>query len=130
MPDVTTPVATLLLTLLPLLTTVIGLRLYLHLVDPDADLDIAGYNVHHLYTGVLLEIPAAFVLAFGTRFPLLRAVALLALGSGAGLALDQVIYLIATDGSNASYLKPISLWGAVVLVALAVALLLLLYGVT
>jgi hypothetical protein len=40
-------------------------------------------------------------------------------GAGLGMALDEWIYLIATDGSNASYLLPVSLYGSVVVVALA-----------
>lgn len=31
------------------------------------------------------------------------------------------MYLVVTDGTNASYLLPISFWGGVVLVAMAVA---------
>jgi hypothetical protein len=37
-------------------------------------------------------------------------------GVGLSLALDEVVYLIATDGSNASYLLPVSFWGGVVVV--------------
>lgn len=129
MPGVEQPTTTLLLILVPLLLTEVGQRLYLHLVNPDADVFIAGYNVHHLYSGVLLEIPAAFVLAFGVQVPAVRAGALVALGVGSAMVLDQVIFLITTDGSNRSYLTPISLWGAVVLEGLAVVLLLALYAV-
>ena len=39
---------------------------------------------------------------------------------GLGLALDEWVYLIVTDGSNASYLLPISFWGGVVVVGLAI----------
>jgi hypothetical protein len=120
------PTATLLLILMPLLAVGVGQRLFLHLVNPNADLFIAGYNVHHLYTGALIEIPAAFVLAFGTPWPLLRAASLIALGAGSAMVLDQVVYLVTTDGSNRAYLRPISLWGAVVLEGLAVVLLLVL----
>ena len=122
------PTVTLLFILVPLLTTFVGLRLYLHWVNPDADLFIAGHNVHHLYTGTLLEIPAAFVLAFAVGGPLVRGVALVALGIGSAMVLDQVVYLITTDGSNVSYLKPVSLWGAVVLIGLAVVLLVILFA--
>jgi hypothetical protein len=122
------PVATLLLILVPMLVTAVGQRLFLHLVNPDADVFIAGYNVHHLYSGTLLVIPAAFVLAFGVRSLWGRGLALIALGVGSAMVLDQVVYLITTDGSNASYLKPISLWGAVVLIGLATVLLLVLYA--
>jgi hypothetical protein len=127
MPPVEHPTTTLLLILVPLLLTEIGQRLYLHRVNPDADVYIAGYNVHHLYTGVLIEIPAAFVLAFGVAAPGVRAGALVALGAGSAMVLDQVVYLITTDGSNRSYLTPVSLWGAVVLEGLAVVLLVILW---
>ena len=114
--------------LLPMLVTFIGQRLYLHLINPDADLFILGYNVHHLYSGAILAIPAAFVLAFVSEAGFVRWTALATLGIGSTMVLDQVIYLITTDGSNASYLKPISLWGAIVLEGLAIALLLILYA--
>jgi hypothetical protein len=126
--DMQSPTTTLLFILIPLLVVGIGQRLFLHLVNPEADLFIAGYNVHHLYTGAVIEIPAAFVLAFGVQAPLVRAAALVALGAGSAMVLDQVIYLITTDGTNRSYLTPISLWGAIVLEGLAVALLLVLYA--
>ena len=35
------------------------------------------------------------------------------------LALDEWVYLIATDGSNASYLLPVSFWGGLVMIVLA-----------
>ena len=47
---------TLIFILIPMLTTFLALRLYLHLVNPNADLYVAGYNVHHLFTGTLIEI--------------------------------------------------------------------------
>ncbi len=46
------------------------------------------------------------------------------------MVLDEVIYLIATDGSNASYLLPISLWGAVSLIGLTTVFVLTLYGLS
>jgi hypothetical protein len=126
MPELDPPIRTFLLILLPLLATFMGQRLYLHLINPDSDLFIAGYNVHHLYIGAVLAIPAAFVTAFVPHASWVRWCALVLLGSGSAMVLDQVIFLITTDGSNASYLKPISLWGAIILEALAVILLLVL----
>ena len=40
-------------------------------------------------------------------------------GVGLSLALDEWVYLIATDGSNESYLLPVSFWGGLVLIAVA-----------
>ena len=35
------------------------------------------------------------------------------------MALDEWVYLIATDGSNAAYLTPVSFWGGAIAVGLA-----------
>jgi hypothetical protein len=125
--DVNHPATTLLFILIPLVVTFIGQRLFLHLINPDMDLYILGYNVHHLFVGAAMAIPAAFILAFQPAAAPLRLGALAALGSGSAMVLDQMIYLIATDGTNASYLKPISLWSAVILQSLAAGLLMLIY---
>ena len=47
-------------------------------------------------------------------------------GVGLALALDEWLYLIVTDGTNASYLLPVSFWGGLAAVSLAVAFTLLL----
>ena len=114
---------TLLLILLPMLATVFSLRLYLHLVHV-RHIYPGGYLVHHLFVGVLILIPAAFLLAFGTRH---RVVARLALGVGTVLVLDEVVYLVATKASDADYVSRVSLLGAILLVSLAVLFLLVLY---
>ncbi|MBM3995543.1 MAG: hypothetical protein FJ303_15515 [Planctomycetes bacterium] len=120
---------TLLCVLVPLVLTFVCQRLYLHFINVNTDLYVLGHNVHHLFVGALMAIPAAFVLAFQPEAPWLRLGALAILGSGSAMVLDEVVFLIATDGANESYLKPVSVWGAIVLQALAVALLLLLYVV-
>jgi hypothetical protein len=102
-------------------------RLYLHLI-PIRHVYVATYLVHHLFTGVLIVVPAAFVLAFGARSRLSALVAPIALGIGSGMVLDEVAYLVATDGSDAGYRSTVSLWGAVVLLSLATLLLLVLYA--
>ena len=86
---------------------------------PNADFDIAGYNVHHLYTGLVIATVCAIPLVL---VPLRRrATQLLVAGFGVGtsLALDEVIYLIATDGTNASYLTRVSWVGGIVFVGAA-----------
>ena len=47
--------------------------------------------------------------------------ALIIFGIGLGMTLDEWIYLIATDGTNASYLLPVSFWGGVAVVGIACA---------
>lgn len=113
------------LVLLSLIMTFALLRLWLHNF-PNTDLNVGAYNIHHLYTGLLLitlgGIPLA-VLQGGGRW--LDAAALI-FGIGLSLALDEWVYLITTDGTNASYLLPISFWGGVVMTGLACGYVLLL----
>jgi hypothetical protein len=113
----------LLLIVVPMLATVCSLRLYLHFVGV-RHIYPGGYLFHHLFIGVLILIPAAFLLAFGTRY---RVLARLALGVGTGLILDEVVYLVATDGSDAGYVSRTSLLGSMILTSLAVIFLLILY---
>jgi hypothetical protein len=108
------------LILASLLGTVLVVRLALWR-SPNTDFTVAGYNVHHLFTGLLLATAGGVPLALrGGRSRGLD-VACLLFGAGLGLALDEWVYLIATDGSNASYLLPVSVRGAVVVVGLAAA---------
>lgn len=102
-----------------MLLPVVVLRLALH-ASPDQDFDVAGYNVHHLFTGLVLVTLGGIPLALFRGGGLRRDLAVACFGVGLGLALDEWIYLIATDGSNASYLLPVSVWGAVVALGLAV----------
>lgn len=88
--------------------------------SPDSDFDIAGYNVHHLFTGILLATAAGVPLILRSGRSRGLDLACLAYGAGLALALDEVVYLIATDGSNASYLLPVSFWGGIVVVGLGV----------
>ena len=127
MPDPRTPLAakqTLLLILVPMLATVFSLRLYLHLVHV-RHIYPGGYLVHHLFVGVLILVPAALLLAFGTRH---RVLARVGLGVGTGLILDEVVYLVATQASDADYVSRVSLVGSFALVSLAVIFLLVLYA--
>jgi hypothetical protein len=108
------------LILASLVATFIVVRLALWR-SPDSDFNVAGYNIHHLFTGVLLATAAGIPLAVRPGRSRGLDVACLVFGSGLALALDEVVYLIATDGSNASYLLPVSFWGGVVVVGLGAA---------
>jgi hypothetical protein len=120
------PKQMLLLILVPLWATFLCLRLYLHLVRVQ-HVYPGGYLVHHLFTGALIVIPAAFILAFGIRNRVLAVLAPAALGVGSALVLDEMTYLLATRASDEDYVSPVSLWGAVVLISLATVVLLGLY---
>jgi hypothetical protein len=120
------PKQTLLLILFPMLGTFVCQRLYLHLVSVQ-HVYPAGYLVHHLFTGALIVIPAAFILAFDTRNRLLAFLAPAALGVGSAMVLDEVTYLVATQATDEDYVSGVSLWGAITLISLATILLLVLY---
>lgn len=86
---------------------------------PDADFDVAGYNVHHLFTGFLIAAACAIPLALITTGKRATEALIAGLGIGLSLGLDEVIYLIMTDGSNASYLTRVSWIGGIAFVLLA-----------
>ena len=96
-------------------------------MSPNSDFDVAGYNIHHLFTGVLLITAGGIPLALFNRHSLALDIASVAFGSGLALALDEWVYLIATDGSNASYLLPVSLKGGILMVGLAALYIAVLY---
>jgi hypothetical protein len=105
------------LILASLLVTFVVIRLALWR-SPDSDFDIAGYNIHHLFTGVLLATAGGIPLILRSGRSRALDAACVVFGVGLSLSLDEVVYLIATDGSNASYLLPVSFWGGVVFVGL------------
>lgn len=116
------PKQTLLLILLPMLGVVGFLRLYLHLVEVQ-HVYPGGYLVHHLFTGVLILIPAAFCVAFEPRRRAVAIAARVALGIGSGLVLDEITYLVMTKASDDDYVSRTSWLGSVGFVTLAVIVL-------
>src|SRR2546422_179360 len=120
------PKQTLRLILLPMLATFACQRLYLHLAGVH-HVSAGGYLIHHLFFGVMMVIPAAFVLAFGARRRFVAVLSRVGLGIGSAMVLDEVVYLTATQASDADYVSAFSLWGAVILIGIAIALLLVLY---
>ena len=117
---------TLLLILLPMLAVFVCQRLYLHLVRVQ-HVRLSGYLVHHLFFGVVIVIPAAFVLAFGPRQRWLAILSPAALGIGSGMVLDEIAYLVVTQASDEEYVSRVSLVGAIIFISLATLLLLWLY---
>lgn len=112
-----------------MVTTFAVVRLYVHRF-PYTNFDLGGYNIHHLFTGLLLMVAGGVPLALWRgRTRVLDACALV-FGAGSALCLDEWVYLIVTDGSDSSYLLPVSLWGGVVMIGLALAYILFLVWVS
>ena len=95
------------------LLTFIILRLSLY-ISPGTNLDILGYNIHHLYTGLVLIVIAAIPLIIFKADNNFLNCATVLFGVGLSLALDEWVYLITTDGSDSSYWLPISVWGGII----------------
>ena len=106
------------LLVLTIAATFVVLRAMLHL-SPNSDFDVAGYNIHHLFTGILFIVAGGVPLAIFRGSTRRMDAALVIFGVGLGMTLDEWIYLIATDGTNASYLLPVSFWGGVAVVGVA-----------
>ena len=101
-----------------MLLTFVALRVYLHF-SPNTDLNVGPYNIHHLYVGLLLMLLGGMPLAIFQGEGRLMDLATIVFGIGLSMALDEWVYLITTDGTNASYLLPISFWGGVTMIGLA-----------
>ena len=100
-----------------LVITFVVIRVWLYFY-PNADFNVAGYNIHHLYTGLLLIVIGGIPLIIFSGTGRILDLATVIFGIGLSLALDEWVYLIATDGSNMSYLLPVSLWGGIILIGL------------
>ena len=104
--------------LLSLVVTFVVIRISLH-ASPNTDFNVASYNIHHLFTGLLLIALCGIpVTLFKGKSRVIDGL-VIGFGVGLSLALDEFVYLITTDGSNASYLLPISFWGGVIMIGLA-----------
>ena len=84
------------LILASLLLTFVVIRLAMWR-SPDSDFGLAGYNIHHLFTGVLLSAAASIPLILRPGRSRGLDLACIAFGAGLSLALDEVVYLIAND---------------------------------
>jgi len=108
-----------LLLIFSLVGTFIFLRVSLYL-SPNSNFDVAGYNIHHLYTGiVVLTLAVIPLLLFNNTGRIVDGL-IIAFGVGLSLVLDEWVYLIATDGSDAAYLTPVSFWGGVIVIAIVI----------
>jgi hypothetical protein len=125
-PESVSPKQSLLLILVPMLATFTLLRLYLHVMGV-RHIYPGGHLIHHLFLGILIVIPAAFLLAFPSETHAVRCLVRVALGIGSALALDEISYLALTAATDRDYVSRLSLTGGIVLVGLGVVLLLALY---
>ena len=102
-----------------ILLTFIFLRVSLY-ISPNANFDVAGFNIHHLFTGIIVLSFAIVPLLLTECKTGLSDALIIIFGIGLSMALDEWVYLIATDGSDAAYLTPVSFWGGVIVTGLVI----------
>ncbi len=128
MKDPERPSRALLFLLVPMWATFAIQRTILHHSPPETHVYVGGYLVHHLFSGVLVLIPTAFLFALGLGGAWIRNLARAVLGFASAMVLDEVIYLVCTDGSGVAYRGAVSLEGAFALMIAMTAVLLLIYS--
>ncbi len=97
-----------------LLTTLFVVRVSLF-TFPFSNVNLGPYNIHHLFPGAFLLVIAVIFL----NLDISNRPVIVATGVASALVLDEIIYLIATDGSDLAYLTPTSFWGAAALTFVA-----------
>ena len=103
--------------LLAMIIVFVGMRLFLH-TFPDTNLDIGEYNIHHLFTGILLMVVAGLPLMLRLPTGFMRWGLAATYGAGLAMVLDEWVYLIVTDGSDSEYTESASVYGAAALIAI------------
>ncbi len=96
-------------------------------LSPHTNLTVGAYNIHHLFIGLFLIVLGGVPMAVVRGAARVLDVATATFATGLSLALDEWVYLITTDGSDTSYLLPISFWGGVAMIATACLYVLALY---
>ena len=106
-----------------LLITLVLLRISL-LFSPSTNLYIFRYSIHHLFIGAFLIVilVVLFIFEIMNKFTIILA------GISSALVLDEIVYLITTDGSDISYLSSVSLFGAIILTGIILILTIVLYN--
>ena len=120
-----TPKQNIILFTIALLITLLVVRVSLF-AFPFSNVNLGPYNIHHLFLGAFLLVVAVILLIIGIGNKLVIIFA----GVSSALVIDEIIYLIATDGSDLAYLTPISFWGAVVLTLVVLLTCSVVYRVT
>lgn len=88
---------------------------------------VKGHILRHLFTGTFLVIPTGFMLAFGLHHKWSMILTLMIFGIGSGLILDEIVYLMATNRTDADYTSRRSLHGGIWLTLIGVIALLSIY---
>lgn len=112
--------------LISMVVTFLITRLNLHLRGV-WHIHIKGHILRHLFTGTFLVIPAGFMLAFGLHHQWSMILTLIIFGIGSSLILDEIVYLMATNRTDADYTSKRSLQGAMWFMLAGIIALLLIY---
>ena len=117
------------LLLVSMILTFIILRVYLHNF-PYSNIKVWQYNIHHLFTGMILLAIGGIPIALIQKDSVLYRVALVVFGSGLAMSFDEWIYLIVTNGTDIEYILPVSFWGGLIMVSLACVYSIIVFAIT
>jgi len=87
--------------------TFLFVRIYLFLFQ-NKHIYIRGILIHHFYIGLILFLTGIFLFKFYQTF------SLVIFGVGAGLIVDELVFILLGGGLTPQYLSPISFNGAIV----------------
>lgn len=110
---------------LTIVSTFVALRVFLD-DYPGAGIYLGDFHLHHIYAGIILMLLFGIPLMLSGRINTSGYFAVAGFGIGAGLTLDELIYLAATSGVNGFYPSAVSFWGGVFLISFFVSYILLL----
>jgi hypothetical protein len=86
------------------------------LIVQEKSLMILGYEIHHMYPGIILVLISGFSRFFSKNWKI-NNFDLTIFAIGTGLIIDEAIFLIFTRGNHSDYFSLISNLGAIVLAA-------------
>ncbi len=105
-----------------LIITLALTRIYLHFF-PLTNFNVGSYNIHHFFTGVLILLGTSLFYLFDK----INVYTLILGGIGAAWVVDELVYLLFTNGSDQAYLTQRSLLGAILMTSCVIVLLSILY---
>ena len=104
---------------------IIGLLLLriLLFIFPTANLVIGSYSIHHIFTGSVLLIITTILLILNITNYFTYILG----GISTALIIDQLTFLIMTDGTNKTYFSQTSVYGAFILTFIIILIVIGLY---
>lgn len=105
-----------------LIIGILLLRIFLF-IFPTANFSLGSYSIHHIFTGSIWLIFTIILLIFNISNYFTYILG----GISTALIIDQLTFLIMTDGTNKVYFSPTSIYGAFILTLIIILIVIGLY---